>query len=74
MFNVEDNIEAMIRMRKLWARRLSKINVDAFQNLKTFLESAVEEMSNEVSDFYLAPIRSPIQFFRYFPPRDKNKN
>jgi hypothetical protein len=30
IFNVEDNIEAMIKKLELWARRLSKRNFDTF--------------------------------------------
>jgi hypothetical protein len=52
IFNVEDKIEAMIKKLELWARRLSKRNVDAFQNLNNFLESADEELSNEVLEFF----------------------
>jgi hypothetical protein len=55
----------MIKKLELWARRLSKRNFDAFQNLKTFLESADEELSNEVLDFfYPASARSAMQFSR----------
>jgi hypothetical protein len=39
IFNVEDKIEAVIKKLELWARCLSERNFDAFQNLKTFLES-----------------------------------
>jgi hypothetical protein len=52
IFNVEDKIEAMIKKLELWARRLSERNFDDFQNLKTFLESADEELSNEVLEFF----------------------
>jgi hypothetical protein len=52
IFNVEDKIEAMIKRLESWARRLSRRNFDAFQNLKTFLESADEELSNEVMEFF----------------------
>jgi hypothetical protein len=52
IFNVEGKIGAMIKKLELWARRLSKRNVDAFQNLKIFLESADEELSNEVLELF----------------------
>jgi hypothetical protein len=49
---------------ELWARRLSKRNFDAFQNLKTFLESADEELSNSLEIFYPASARFAMQFSR----------
>jgi hypothetical protein len=73
--NVEDKIEAMIKKLELWARRLSKRNFDAFQNLKTFLESAEEELSNEVLEFFTQRLQDLRCSFReYFPPRDESKN
>jgi hypothetical protein len=75
IFNVEDKIEAMIKKLELWARRLSKRNFDAFQNLKTFLESADEELSNEVLEFFTQHLQDlQCSFREYFPPPDESKN
>lgn len=52
IFNVEDEIEEVIRRLELWTRHLSKINFNAFKNLKTILESSDEELSNEVLAFF----------------------
>jgi hypothetical protein len=52
IFNVDDKIEAMIKKLELWARCLSKRNFHAFRNLKTFLESTDEQLSNEVFEFF----------------------
>jgi hypothetical protein len=75
IFNVEDKIEAMIKKLELWARRLSKINVNPFQNLKTFLESADEELSKEVLELFTQHLQDLRCSFReYFPPRHESKN
>jgi hypothetical protein len=75
IFNVKDKIEAMIKKLELWAHRLSKRNFDAFQNLKTFQESADEQLSNEVLAFFTQHLRHLRCSFReYFPPRDESKN
>jgi hypothetical protein len=75
IFNVEDKIEAMIKKLELWARHLSKRNVDAFQNLKPFLESGDEELSNEVLEFFTQHLQDlQCSFCEYFPPRDERKN
>jgi hypothetical protein len=74
ILNVEDKIEAMIRKLESWARRLSKRNFDAFQNLKAILESANEELSNIVLEFFTQHLQDPRCCFReYFPPRDESK-
>jgi hypothetical protein len=65
IFNVKDKIEAMIKQLELWARRLSKRNFDAFQNRKTFLESADEELSKEVLEFFTHHLQdNEMQFSR----------
>jgi hypothetical protein len=70
IFNVKGKIEAM-----MWARRLSKRNFDAFQNMKTSLESADEELSNEVLEFFTQHLQDLRCSFReYFSPRDESKN
>jgi hypothetical protein len=75
IFNVEDKIEAMIKKLELRAHRLSKRNFDAFQNLKTFLESVDEELSNEVLEFFTQHLQDlRCSFHKYFPPRDESKN
>jgi hypothetical protein len=75
IFDVENKIEAMIKKIELWARCESKINFYAFQNLKTFLESAEEELSNEVLEFFTQHLQDLRCSFReYFPPRDESKN
>jgi hypothetical protein len=69
VFNVEDKIEAMIKKLELWTRRLSKRNFDAFQNLTTFLESADEELSNKVLEFFTQHLQDlRCSFCEYFPP------
>jgi hypothetical protein len=74
-FNVEGRIEAMIKKLELRARRLLKRNFDAFQNLNTFLESAGEELSNEVLELFTQHLQDLRCSFReYFPPRDESKN
>jgi hypothetical protein len=75
IFNIEDKIETMIKKLEVWARRLWKRNFDAFQNRKTFLESADEELSTEVLEFFIQHLQDLRCSFReYFPPRDESKN
>ncbi|XP_078503770.1 zinc finger BED domain-containing protein 5-like [Lissotriton helveticus] len=75
IFNVEDKIEAMIKKLEVWTRRLSQRNFDSFQNLKTFLESADDELSNKVLEMFIQHIQDMRCSFRqYFPLPDESKN
>jgi hypothetical protein len=75
IFNIEDKIEAVIKKLEFRACRLWKINFDAFQNRKTFLESDDKELSNEVLEFFIQHLQDLRCSFReYFPPRDESKN
>jgi hypothetical protein len=65
----------VIKNLESWARHLSKRNFDSSQNLKTFLESADEVLSNEVLEFFIQHLQALRYSFReYFPPRDESKN
>jgi hypothetical protein len=65
----------MTKKLESWARRLSRRNFDAFQNLKTFLESADEELSNKVLEFFAQHLQDlRCSFHEYFPPRDEIKS
>jgi hypothetical protein len=75
IFNVKGKIEAMIKKLELWARRLSKRNFGAFQNLNTFLKSADQELSNKVLEFFIQHLQDLRCSFReYFPPLHESKN
>ncbi|XP_026819147.1 zinc finger BED domain-containing protein 5-like [Rhopalosiphum maidis] len=75
IFKVEDKIEAMIKKLELWSLRLSKKNYDPFPNLKNFIESTEEELSDKDSKYFIQHMGDMQRSFRdYFPVPDISRN
>ncbi|KAL4136257.1 hypothetical protein QTP88_007808 [Uroleucon formosanum] len=75
IFKVEDKIEAMIKKLELWSLRLSKKNYDPFPNLKNFIETTEEELSDKDSKYFIQHMGDMQRSFRdYFPVPDISRN
>ena len=75
ILKVEDKIEAMIKKLELWSLRLSKKNYDPFPNLKNFIESTEEELSDKDSKYFIQHMGDMQRSFRdYFPVPDISRN
>jgi zinc finger BED domain-containing protein 5/7/8/9 len=65
----------MIKKLELWSLRLSKKNYDPFPNLKHFIESTEEELSEKDSKYFIQHMGDIQRSFRdYFPVPDISRN
>jgi hypothetical protein len=75
IFKVENKIEAMIKKLELWSLWMSKKNYDPFPNLKIFIKSTEDELSNNDSKYFIKHMGDMQRSFRdNFPIPDISRN